>query len=145
MWEGITYPFPNFNGYTIEVWEWISNFIPHFTGQMITYPCWDLNYFMSVKGATGLLITGKFLQSQCNSSNCTDLILPNYSGLSTRRPVGCQAITWTTAALDCWLKGTNCSDIWTKITQFFIQGNAFENFFWHFIDASMSRQLQALW
>ena len=24
-----TYPFPNFNGYTAEVWEWISNFIPH--------------------------------------------------------------------------------------------------------------------
>ena len=25
----ITYPFPNFNSCTIEVWEWISNFIPH--------------------------------------------------------------------------------------------------------------------
>ena len=24
----ITYPFPNFNGCTVEVWEWISNFIP---------------------------------------------------------------------------------------------------------------------
>ena len=23
------YPFPNFNGATVEVWEWISNFIPH--------------------------------------------------------------------------------------------------------------------
>ena len=28
----ITYPFPNFNGRTVEAWEWISNFIPHFTG-----------------------------------------------------------------------------------------------------------------
>ena len=27
----ITYPFPNFNGTTVEVWEWISNFIPYFT------------------------------------------------------------------------------------------------------------------
>ena len=25
----ITYPFPNFNGCTVEVWEWTSNFIPH--------------------------------------------------------------------------------------------------------------------
>ena len=34
--------FPNFNGYTIKVWEWISNFmIPHLTGQVITYQCWD--------------------------------------------------------------------------------------------------------
>ena len=29
VWDEITYPFPNFNGCTMEVWEWISNFIPH--------------------------------------------------------------------------------------------------------------------
>ena len=28
--DEIAYPFPNFNGCTIEVWEWINNFIPHF-------------------------------------------------------------------------------------------------------------------
>ena len=38
---GITYQFSNFNGVTVEVWEWISNFIPHFTGHVITHPCWD--------------------------------------------------------------------------------------------------------
>ena len=38
MCDGITYPFLNFNGCTIEVYEWISNFIPHFTGHVITYP-----------------------------------------------------------------------------------------------------------
>ena len=27
VWDEITYPFPNFNGATVEVWEWISNFI----------------------------------------------------------------------------------------------------------------------
>ena len=27
--DEITYPFPNFNGATVEGWEWISNFIPH--------------------------------------------------------------------------------------------------------------------
>ena len=41
VWNEITYPFPNFNSCTIEVWEWISNFIPHFAGHMITDPCWD--------------------------------------------------------------------------------------------------------
>ena len=28
MWDEITYPFPNFNGCTVGVWEWISNFTP---------------------------------------------------------------------------------------------------------------------
>ena len=27
----MTYLFPNFNGATVEVWEWISHAIPHFT------------------------------------------------------------------------------------------------------------------
>ena len=39
MWGEITYPFPNFNGCTIELWEWISNCIPHFIGHVISYPC----------------------------------------------------------------------------------------------------------
>ena len=39
VWDEITYPFPNFNGCTVEVWEWISNFIPHFYEYVITYPC----------------------------------------------------------------------------------------------------------
>ena len=30
MWDEITYPCPNFNGCTVEVWEWISHFIPQF-------------------------------------------------------------------------------------------------------------------
>ena len=34
--DEITNPFPNLNGYSVEVWEWIINFIPHFTGYMIT-------------------------------------------------------------------------------------------------------------
>ena len=28
--DEITYPFPNFNGAIVEVWEWISNFTPQF-------------------------------------------------------------------------------------------------------------------
>ena len=42
MWDEIIDPFPNFNGTTVEVWEWIRNFIPHFTGYVISYQCWDL-------------------------------------------------------------------------------------------------------
>ena len=41
VWVEITYPFPNSNGATVEVWEWTSHFIPHFTRCAITYPCWD--------------------------------------------------------------------------------------------------------
>ena len=36
VWNEINYPSSNFNGATVEVWEWINNFIPHFTGRVIT-------------------------------------------------------------------------------------------------------------
>ena len=29
VWDEIIYQFPNFKGYTVEVWERISYFIPH--------------------------------------------------------------------------------------------------------------------
>ena len=35
MWDEITYPFLNFNGATVEVWEWMNNFIPHFSGMWL--------------------------------------------------------------------------------------------------------------
>ena len=38
MWDETTFPFPNFNGATVEIWEWISNFISQFTGYVIIYP-----------------------------------------------------------------------------------------------------------
>ena len=41
LWGEITYPFPHFNGCTVESWEWISIFISHFSEHLITYPCWD--------------------------------------------------------------------------------------------------------
>ena len=40
-WNEITYPIPNFNGCTVEVWDWISNFTPHLTRHVITYRCWN--------------------------------------------------------------------------------------------------------
>ena len=35
VWYETTYSFLNFNGCTVEVWEWISNFIPHFMMRVI--------------------------------------------------------------------------------------------------------------
>ena len=40
LWDEIIYPFPNFNGATVEFWEWVSNFISYFTKYVITYTCW---------------------------------------------------------------------------------------------------------
>ena len=41
VWDERVYLFPNFNGFTVEVWEWISNFIPYLSEHAITYSCWD--------------------------------------------------------------------------------------------------------
>ena len=34
-------PFPNWNGITIGVWEWITNLIPHFIMDVIFCPYWE--------------------------------------------------------------------------------------------------------
>ena len=39
MLDEITYPFANFNGCTVEVWEWTSNFTIHIRRHVITSPC----------------------------------------------------------------------------------------------------------
>ena len=59
VWDEITYLFPNFNGATVEVWEWISDFIPDFNVYVITYPSCDLKLNHVSKGATEV----KILQS----------------------------------------------------------------------------------
>ena len=41
VWDKIDYSFPNFNGYTVEVWERISNSIPELMMDVMTYPCQD--------------------------------------------------------------------------------------------------------
>ena len=37
VWYEISYPFLNFNGATVEVYEWISNYIPHFIMDVIIH------------------------------------------------------------------------------------------------------------
>ena len=39
VWNWITYPFQNFSGATVDIWERISNCIPHYRMDEITYPC----------------------------------------------------------------------------------------------------------
>ena len=51
VWDEIAYPVPNFNGCTIKVWEWISNFTPHLLVDVITNPCWDWRSSILVKWA----------------------------------------------------------------------------------------------
>ena len=31
----------NFNGFTVDIWAWISNLIMHFMMDISTYPCWE--------------------------------------------------------------------------------------------------------
>ena len=40
VWDEITYPFPNVNGCTVEVWELIINIISDLTMYVNTYPWW---------------------------------------------------------------------------------------------------------
>ena len=44
VWDEIAWPFPNFNGAAVEVWEWISDFIPDFIMDVITYPTCNCKY-----------------------------------------------------------------------------------------------------
>ena len=53
MWGEITYPFPNFNGVTVEVWERINSFTPHFSGKgLLTHVGLKLIH-VSKKGFSG--------------------------------------------------------------------------------------------
>ena len=50
VWDDIVNPFPNSNGCTVKVWEWISDFILHFMMDVINYSCCDWRYSVLVKG-----------------------------------------------------------------------------------------------
>ena len=50
--------FPKRQRYTVEVWQWISNFISHLTGLVFTYPCWDKSSSMAEKEDPGSRLPG---------------------------------------------------------------------------------------
>ena len=73
VWDEITSPFPNFNGATVEVWKWRSNFIPHFTGYVITYPCWDLCWiYVSKRDPVGWRNIGYASETHLKLKFCTE-------------------------------------------------------------------------
>ena len=51
-----TYPFPNLNGCTVEVWEWLDNFKSHFMLHVIPHPWW--RHQMETSSALLALCTG---------------------------------------------------------------------------------------
>ena len=52
MWDEITYPFLNFNGATVEVYEWISNFTPMLPGAR---PTNDISFDFEIRQKFGVL------------------------------------------------------------------------------------------
>ena len=41
--DEITYPLPNVNGATVEVYEWLINYTTQLIMGEIIYACWDLS------------------------------------------------------------------------------------------------------
>ena len=73
VWYEMTYPFPNFNGWSVEVWEWVSHFIPRFTMYVIIYPWWDLSWSILEKGPGRSQISFRIiLQAPEQYHCCTD-------------------------------------------------------------------------
>ena len=48
VWDEIIYSFSNFKIATVEVWEWISNLIPLLIIDVITHPCMDSGFEISL-------------------------------------------------------------------------------------------------
>ena len=61
VWDEITYPFPNFNGCTVEVREWMSNFISQFMIDVIIYPCWNEKEFQMASWISVIIGSGNDL------------------------------------------------------------------------------------
>ena len=53
--DEITCPFPNSNGATVEVWEWVNYFISIFITDVITYTC-GIKLIEVSKGAASLSV-----------------------------------------------------------------------------------------
>ena len=95
--DEITYPFLNFYGCTVEVWEWIRKVITRFIMDASAYPCWNQSQSTLVKWALSAInqvsaaIRPKFSpMSGQNVSRILDLLLAplwNVSINSSMRPL----------------------------------------------------------
>ena len=84
MWDELTYPFSIFKDAIVEVWDLISNVIPHWTRHVMTYPCWDLRWSMSVvKGAPD--VSSARAINMINSSNVGRAFIRSYKLVVTVR------------------------------------------------------------
>ena len=102
MWDIFTYPFQNFNGTTIEVWEWISTSISHFMGIWLLVHAG--NKVNSLRLSDSYICVGKLT------------IIGSDNGLLPQRR---QAIIWTnTGILLIGPLGTNFSEILIRIQAF---------------------------
>ena len=111
--DEITYPFPNLNGATVEVWEWISNSTPHFIMDVIHAgiefkPCLKKDHC-----CTEILTHWGRVTRICVSKLTS---IGSDNGLSPGRR---QAIIWTNARiLLIGPLGTNFNEILTEIHTF---------------------------
>ena len=90
MKDEITYPFPNCNGSTVEVWEWIINFILHFIMDLITYPCHVNETFLT----WSLLILGICMNTNTWLSGSIGASLMPYPGHRGHHPTSCNSAPW---------------------------------------------------
>ena len=83
----INYPFSNFNGVIVEVWEEISNFISQFTGVMCTYPSWDWNESILVNWHPGVRNITTFWNTHgIYCFGCYTIVLSKTTGLAVYWP-----------------------------------------------------------
>ena len=83
MWDEITYPFLNYNGATVEVKEWISNFIPHFTWVCDYLSMLGLKLIHVIKRGPRSLVQAWSIASATSNTPEPRAVSPNVSCLIT--------------------------------------------------------------
>ena len=79
VWDEITYPFPNFNGAAVEVWEWKSNFMSLFNHERNNFSVLWLKLIYASKRGPYCVI---WLGSNSPEGNWSGLIMIEHHPLS---------------------------------------------------------------
>ena len=111
VWDEMTYPFPNFNGATVEVWKEISNFIIHFTMNVITYPCWGWNWSMLVKWGLRLQYLSRQILDHCFSQKWHRKLKSFLSKIKDLLIFHCQHYSWYLWLGDAKSQGISSYDV----------------------------------